>query len=573
MKILISAIAATLVASSSVHAQFLVARPNFGVPEIVQTGGTFKVEVKASAGLSAGQWSAVLANDLCSWTGAVEQVEYGTLVDNCTVSGYRLTVRVPSEIPPEVFKLAVSHSGPGGGAATNRNALSVVQCLETNFYVLHYTDIQVTEREPTNFDTGEHDRSGDVKGSVREVYWHAPAVNLINPRFMFHTGDELENAWPGGESNYELLLQALCTMKAPAFISRGNNDSTTTTDVWRRQLGVETYSFSMGSFYVCMKDYRENNFLSWFTNDYAASFTNPAIKYRLFGQHFNSGASQWMPPAGLDPDLMLVGHGHVNSTLQSSPYPVVETAAAYVKGAVGFFQFNRSADDWSCTIGSPWFQLMNSGPTSRIACAYSCTNDGAQVTNAAVIVNNIAKNFWDGRVRFLMQHSALGYRATGGTILSQYGYSGGTNTAVLVRVNIAPSATTTVSVFRVDADEDGMADDWEILNFGGTSVASAGTDYDDDGMSDWKEYISGTDPTNRQSVFAISDTVATGNDLVLQWSSVTGRTYSVYCTTNLSSGFSCSFHTGLVATPPVNTFTVNLVSAGVTNFFCVGTRQ
>jgi len=439
------AICCFVTASCHAFAAISIPRPNYGVPEFAVTGGTFKVEVKASVGLTNTLWSAVLVNDLRSWTGTVEQAEYGTYVDNNTVAGYRLTVRVPADVSPEVFKLVVSH--PNGGAATNRNAVSIIQDLETDFYILHYTDIQVTAMEPTNPDTGEANLNGDIKGSIREIYWHAPAVNLINPRFMFHTGDEKENNW-GGETEYELYIEASCNMLTPAFVSRGNNDSTTTTDVWRRQFGVETYSCTMGSFYICMKDFRENNFMPWFSDDYVASFTNSAIKYRLFGQHYNSGGSQWMPPTGQgrDPDLMLVGHGHANSTLQPS-YPILETQAAFVRGAVGFFQFNKSADDWTCTtLGDPWFQLMSYGATAKINNTLSYANDGTQTTNTATIVNNIAKNFFDGRVRFLMKYSATGYSVSNGVKLAEYAYNGNSNMAVVVKVNIAKSATTVVGI-------------------------------------------------------------------------------------------------------------------------------
>ncbi|MCX6866871.1 MAG: hypothetical protein NTV46_11775 [Verrucomicrobia bacterium] len=513
-----------------------IARPNFGVPVFAEPGGVFKVEVKDDAGRNASQWSAVLMNDLQSWTATVEQAEYGTYVDNNTVTGYRLTVRVPASVSPEVFKLVVSH--PNGGVATNRNAVSIVQNLETNFYILHYTDIQVTAKEPTNPDTGEANLNGDIKGSIREIYWHAPAVNLINPRFMFHTGDEKENNW-GGETEYELYIEASCSMRTPAFVSRGNNDSTTTTDVWRRQFGVETYSCTMGSFYICMKDFREDNFMPWFSDDYVASFANSAIKYRLFGQHFNSGSRQWMPPTGqgLDPDLMLVGHGHVNSILQESPYHIIETAAAFVRGSVGFFQFNKSADDWTCTtLGDPWFQLMSYGATARITNTLGYANDGTQTTNTATIVNNIPKNFHDGRVRFLLQNAAMGYKVTNGQLLAQYAYNSGSNMAVLVKVNIPASGGITVSISQVDANYNGMPDAWEITYFGSTSnpLGAANYDWDHDGQDNLHEYMAGTTPTDPLSVFKItSSTMDASGKLVLQWPSVAGKSYGIQASANL----------------------------------------
>ncbi|MCX6912116.1 MAG: hypothetical protein NT167_03510 [Verrucomicrobia bacterium] len=431
-------------ASCPAFAQFSIARPNYGVPEFAETGGTFRVEVKASAGLTDTLWSAVLANDLRSWTGVVEHVDYGSYVDNNTLVGYALRVRVPADISPEVFKLVISH--PAGGAATNRNAVSIVPGLETNFYILHYADPQAQAYEPNNADTGMY----GTHGSIREMYWHAPAMRLINPRFMFDTGDELDNAYGISVARYQEYVDAMCQMCVPVLATRGNNDSEITVANWRTTIGIETYSLTMGSFYVCQKDYNANDYTAWFTNDYAASFTNPAIKYRLFGQHFIVGGAGWMPPAGQSPGLMLVGHGHVNSTLLSSPYYIIETQQACNKGAVGFFEFARGSTNWTCTsltnVQAAQFQVMSAGAVARIANTFAYTNNGSCFTNTATIVNQIPNDFWDGRVRFLMKYSAAGYSVSNGVKLAEYAYNGNSNMAVVIKVNIAKSATTAVGI-------------------------------------------------------------------------------------------------------------------------------
>ena len=78
------------------------------------------------------------------------------------------------------------------------------------------------------------------------------------------------------------------------------------------------------------------------------------------------------------------------------------------------------ADDWTCTtLGDPWFQLMSYGATAKINNTLSYVNDGTQTTNTATIVNNIAKNFFDGRVRFL-KNSAAGYSVSNGVKLAEH---------------------------------------------------------------------------------------------------------------------------------------------------------
>ena len=508
-----------------------IARPNFGVPVFAEPGGVFKVEVKDSAGRNASQWSAVLMNDLQSWTATVELAEYGTYVDNNTVTGYRLTVRVPHGAPPEVHKLVISH--PAGGTSTNKNAVSILNSFETNFYFMHYADPQAENLNPNNWDTGMY----GTHGSLLELEWHAPGIRLANPRFLFDTGDELDNnlATP---TTYEQHKDRMCGMGVPILATRGNNDNTVTAAQWRTLFGVETYSITIGSFYICQKDYNEDNYTTWLQNDYAASFANTAIKYRLFGQHFNSGGKAWLPPAGQYPSLMLVGHGHSDATLQSSPYYILETRQACNKCAVGFFNFDKTASGWTCTNisnDSHWFQIMSTGTTAKLRCVYG-TNNGTAATSSAAITNDLATNFHDGRVRFLMQNAAMGYNVTNGQILAQYAYNGGSSMAVLVKVNIPASGGITVSISPVDANNNGMPDTWETTCFGSTTnpLGAADYDWDHDGQDNLHEYLSGTNPTDPASVFKItSATMDASGKLVLQWPSVSGKSYGIQASPNL----------------------------------------
>jgi len=62
-------------------------------------------------------------------------------------------------------------------------------------------------------------------------------------------------------------------------------------------------------------------------------------------------------------------------------------------------------------------------------------------------------------------------------------------------------------------------------------------DTDGDGHVAWKEYIAGTDPTNFLSVLAVSGITNSMAGSQIFWPTVTGRTYSVYKTTNLLEGW------------------------------------
>jgi hypothetical protein len=94
-------------------------------------------------------------------------------------------------------------------------------------------------------------------------------------------------------------------------------------------------------------------------------------------------------------------------------------------------------------------------------------------------------------------------------------------------------------------------------------------------MVDWKEWVAGTQPTNAQSVLAITNAVfsAGGDGFVLGWPSVAGRRYSIFGTTNPIAGFSAQIRSDLSATPPANACTVGVAAVGATNFFAVGVRN
>ena len=92
------------------------------------------------------------------------------------------------------------------------------------------------------------------------------------------------------------------------------------------------------------------------------------------------------------------------------------------------------------------------------------------------------------------------------------------------------------TVSAVDFDDDGMPDEWEVEQSGAWTNLTATGDFDGDGSSDFAEYIAGTHPTNPASVFAVSPSAWAPNPQ-LEWSTVSGRVYSVYWSSNLVDGF------------------------------------
>ena len=83
-----------------------------------------------------------------------------------------------------------------------------------------------------------------------------------------------------------------------------------------------------------------------------------------------------------------------------------------------------------------------------------------------------------------------------------------------------------------DTDGDGLDDAWETTYFGALSQSGNG-DPDGDGFNNLQERIAGTNPTNGASYFAIKGLTAPN----VEWTAITGRTYSVYWTGDLQQPF------------------------------------
>ena len=110
-----------------------------------------------------------------------------------------------------------------------------------------------------------------------------------------------------------------------------------------------------------------------------------------------------------------------------------------------------------------------------------------------------------------------------------------------------------------DWDGDGIPNWWEarFSRSGSKTGLSADADGDEDGFSNYGEFVAYTNPTNGQSKFvvglnrifvepvlvksAVARRKLNANpadyDYQLVWQSAVGRTYSVYCTSDLKSGF------------------------------------
>lgn len=118
----------------------------------------------------------------------------------------------------------------------------------------------------------------------------------------------------------------------------------------------------------------------------------------------------------------------------------------------------------------------------------------------------------------------------------------------------APFVTVTVELDEAeDADGDTLSNGWESSYFGSATGGVANVDSDGDGASNAAEFAAGTHPLNAGSVLAVTGTSSEAGAPSVSWSSVAGKTYSVWRAES-PAGTYTAIASHLPSTAPVNTF-------------------
>ncbi|GEM_PF-6292140 len=176
-----------------------------------------------------------------------------------------------------------------------------------------------------------------------------------------------------------------------------------------------------------------------------------------------------------------------------------------------------------------------SNPPAVGATAFLDTSDGTRWQYAFDVANVVTGAWFNYAIQITSNASwsggsssfweALTNVVTLGFKLEGNAFAGGDQFFGLDNVEISAAG---------DYDGDNMEDEWEAKFFGTLSRNGNG-DFDDDGQTDGDENVAGVDPTNPASLFQIEDfeIPANSNAIVISWGSVTGRTYTLSCTTNL----------------------------------------
>jgi len=111
-----------------------------------------------------------------------------------------------------------------------------------------------------------------------------------------------------------------------------------------------------------------------------------------------------------------------------------------------------------------------------------------------------------------------------------------------IALDTALSDLDTTTISRPDSDGDGIADPWEMLEFGSLSAADATSDQDGDGASDLAEYGAGTEPNDAESMLEITEFSLSPDlaQVTLTWTIEPTRSYRIEFDIDLSGGWNNS---------------------------------
>src|SRR5690606_8708256 len=257
--------------------------PRLHNPVFVEPGKQFTIEIVANENLNESDWTAQVENDLQHWTCQVTSAQRAS-IDHKTRPGWMLTIQLTKDVSPELMKLVVYHRS--GLRLSSERSVHIVPDIEQDFYILHQSDQHLTgdSAKVARGTVGPRHEGG----SKQAIQWTAPIVNLINPRLVFQTGDNMqlyanEKDWCGMEEakiRVDRFLTGLSGLTVPTVLTTGNHDlgwaSYVEIVLWRKwytqHVGQRAFSFRMGSMYVLSSEWTSNEFVKWARKDYANSW-------------------------------------------------------------------------------------------------------------------------------------------------------------------------------------------------------------------------------------------------------------------------------------------------------------
>lgn len=192
----------------------LVVSPRTGTAVTRVAGESFAIECAAPAG--AGEWSAWLRADCFSRALKVTGAQFKQEgVWHGTRDGWRITVPVPKDTPPDMYDLRVRYVDAGGRThvSTQAAAVQVLDAYPDDFLLMPYLDF--------HFNWLVH-RPG-AAGETQQDYFRA--ASLIGPLWV-SLGDDVGFEGDDHVAMFHYIVTRHC--RVPVYLAFGNHDAAIT---------------------------------------------------------------------------------------------------------------------------------------------------------------------------------------------------------------------------------------------------------------------------------------------------------------------------------------------------------
>ncbi len=398
------------------------------------------------------------------------------LAYDATYLRWNLRYLLPAGAPDVVYDLIVSRSGATPDTA--RHSVRLVNARKTSWYFLQVSDTHLVthlyyDQQGADTDTSE---MADFQAVINDA-------NLINPEFVIHTGDlinegELEeflNKYYWSRSQAKMY-----EFEVPFYLASGNHDiggwdatppaaGTARRNWWRyfgwpyldnppagvsehsenfffdygpvRMIGLEAYNNSGGYDDFEPATYGTDSFtqeqMSWLSATVAAA---PAATKKVAFYHydFKNQVNASLTALGLHAGLWGHNHGVAEGNLTTPPYSLGVQCVCDGKRT---YRLIRVAPDGTITPRP----MLTSGSTGQnLTIGFVPSNNGLNSTVTGTITNNLNETFEHALARFVMP-DGTNYQASAGTIIRQYSEGGFRRVEVNISAPANGSAATTLS--------------------------------------------------------------------------------------------------------------------------------
>ncbi|SHK76927.1 Calcineurin-like phosphoesterase [Desulfatibacillum alkenivorans DSM 16219] len=410
----------------------VIQRPIHSIPQLTFPGQSF--EIRASAPEETTGWQAFLQYQEYSIDLPVTQSVYDE-----TTGWHILTVQTPTPDFYELFDLVVLAGGVEADTAVN--AVRIEPETGASWCFIHITDTHLTTHR-YSYESGYFNDMTELDDFEAVI----DDINIINPKFVLHTGDvvnegELEDFQNMGY--FSAAKNAMQLLNVPIYLVSGSNDiggwdatpppDGTARNNWYSFFGwdilknpnglypyrTQNYSFVYnGVKFIGLEAYENyENFQPDVFGDF--SFTIPQMNWlitecgtsessKVLFYHYDFSSQINLEVLGVDGALW--GHIHADSGSESArPFNL---ATAKVCDGGRSYRLIKVQD--GALIPQETCQAGSAG--QNLTLSYSQPNDGTRYSNTATIVNNLSLDLEHCLVKFLTPASAVEIQTSYGTI-------------------------------------------------------------------------------------------------------------------------------------------------------------